>query len=198
MGISAFGERSWFPLQRRVGFKSKILKVFQKKRCRTERYKDSDHAFLINKLFALMIVWLSAFVLSVSHRLCLTVLLVLRPKRVCFSVFFWVASVRVPVSYIVCELPSLSAQCVQETVVVLCWLGLPCPVLSWFVLRVTNLCCLFVVFALPLVHLRSCVHWLFRSFFLFFVPSFVQGVSCSSFFLTRTQIKLSNLPLKCS
>ena len=55
--------------------------------------------------------------------------------------------------------------------------GLGCLVLSclgsscraWFCLCVTILCCLFVVFTLPLVLLRSFVLWLFRSFFLFFV-----------------------------
>ena len=41
-----------------------------------------------------------------------------------FLCFFRVVSVRVPVTYIVCETPSLSAQCALKTVVVLCWLGL--------------------------------------------------------------------------
>ena len=147
-GISASGEWSWFPFQRRVRFQKartqiRNLESFQVKGCRMERYKDRDHAFLVGMLFVLMFLWLSAFVcicfvclspfVSDGPSVCLCPS-VSRGLSVCFSVFFCAVSVRVPVSYIVCELVSLSAQCALETVVVLCCLGLPCPILSWFVL----------------------------------------------------------------
>ena len=116
--------------------------------------------------------------------------------------FFWAVSVRVPVSYIVCELPSLSAPCALETVVVLCQRKLTCPILSWFVLsRVVlfvchqsacSLCCVYSSSRSP-------------SFVCPLVIPFVLSVLCSfirpkrlmlKLFLTRTQIKLSNSPLK--
>ena len=99
-----------------------------------ERYKDRDHAFLVGMLFFLMFLWLSAFV---CRRFCVTVLLsvcVHQCPAAWACVFLWAVSVRVLVSYIVCELPSLPAQCALEAVVVLCWLGLPSPISSWFVL----------------------------------------------------------------
>ena len=192
-GRSASGERSWFPFQRYVNFQKartqiRNLESFQVRGCSMVRYKDSDHAFLVGVLFVLMFVWLSAFVCicSVCHRLHLTVLLsvsisVSRNGRVCFSVCFCAVFVRVPVSYIVCELPSLSAQCALETVVALCswaaltYLMLVCPV--WFCLRVTSLCCIFVVFTLPLVLLRSFILRLFRWFVLCTVPALVHKAS---------------------
>ena len=78
----------------------------------------------------------------------------------------------------------LFLSCVDLGCLVLSCLGLSC--LAWSCLCVTSLCapvrlCLFVAFTLPLVLLCSFVLWLFRSFFLFFVPSLAQGVSCWSF-----------------
>ena len=127
-------------------------------------------------------VCLHLFCLSVTvcvwRSFCLSVSIsVLRPRRVCFSVFFWAVSVRVPVSYIVCELPSLYAQRALETVVVLCWLGLPCPILSWFVLScsvcvspvcvVSLLCLLFLSFSF----VRSSFGCSVRCFFALFLHS---------------------------
>ena len=67
VGFSASGERSWCPVQRRVSFQkartqNRSLESFQVRRCRMERYKNNDHAFLVGMLFVLMCVWLSAFV----------------------------------------------------------------------------------------------------------------------------------------
>ena len=146
---------------------------------------------------------LSAFVLSVCHRLCLTILLSVCVHQclaawtcVCFSAFYWAVSVRVLVSYIVCELPFLSAQCALETVVVLCWLGLPCPILSWFVLSgsvcvspvcdVSLLCLLFLSFSFVRVSFGCSVHPFFAVFLHSSKASHVQV------FHTQVQIKLSN------
>ena len=128
-----------------------------------ERYKDSDLAFLVGMLFVLMFVWLSAFVC------------------ICLSVC---ASVRVPLLYVVCVLPSLSAQCALETVVVFCWLGLPCPVLSWVVLSclvlsvchqsVLSLCCVYSSSRSP----SFVCPWVIPFVLSFLCSSFVQGVSC--------------------
>ena len=103
-----------------------------------ERYKDSDHAFLVGMLFVLMFVWLYAY--ACICFVCLSPLVSDGPSvclcpsmshglGVCVSLCFWAVSLRMPVSYIVCKLLSLSAQCALEIVVVQCWLGLPCPVL---------------------------------------------------------------------
>ena len=100
-----------------------------------------------------------------------------RPEHVCFSVIFWAVSVRVPVSYIVCELPSLSAQCALEPVVVLCWLGLPCPILSWFVLSgsvcVSPVCVvsLLCFFSLSFSFVRFSFGYSVRFFFALFLHS---------------------------
>ena len=135
-----------------------------------KRYSDSDHAFLVGTLFVLMLVWLFAFVciclsVSVQARLCLTVLLSVCVRQchaakacVCFSVFVWAVSVRVPRTPCVsCLLCLLSVP--WRHVVVLCWLGLPCPISPWFVLScvvlsvchlsVLSLCCVYSSFLSP-------------------------------------------------
>ena len=129
-----------------------------------------------------MFVWLSAFVLPVS--LCQSVS---HSPGVCVSpCFLGCVCPYACLSLIVCELPSLSAQCALETVDVLCWLGLPCHILSWTVLSgsvcvspvcvFSSLCLLFLSFSF----VRLSFGYSVRSP-LFFVPSFVQGVSCSNF-----------------
>ena len=100
-----------------------------------------------------------------------------RGLRECDSLCFLAVCVCLLVSYIVCELPSLSAQCALETVVVLCRLGLHCPILSWFVLCgsvcvspvcvVSLLCLLFLSFSF----VRLSFGYSVRSFFALFFHS---------------------------
>ena len=107
-----------------------------------------------------------------------------RPRRVCFSVLFLAVSVRVLVSFIVCELPSLSAQCALETFVVLCWLGRPCPISPWFVLSgsvcvspVCLLCLLFPSFSFVRLSFGCSVRSFFSLFLLSSKASHVQVFS---------------------
>ena len=122
---------------------------------------------------------MSAFVVSVCHCLCLTVLLSVCDHQ-CLAAkacVFLAVSVRVPVSYIVCELPSLSAKCALETAVVLCWRGLSCPILSRLVLSssacvspvslISLLCLLFLSFSF----VRLSFGYSVRSFFALFLHS---------------------------
>ena len=87
----------------------------------------------------------------------------------------------------VCVLPSLSVQYALETVVVLCWLGLPCPILCCFVQSgsvcvspvcvVSLLCLLFLSFSFPRL---SCGYSVCSVFSLFLHPSKASRVQVFS------------------
>ena len=173
-----------------------------------ERYKDRDHAFLVGMLFVLMFLWNSAFVcicfvclsplVSDGPSVCLCPS-VSRGLSVCVSLCFSGLCLSVCLSRTSCVSCLLCLLSVPPRLLLSC-VGLGCLVLSpvWFSLRVTSLCCLCVVFTLPLVLLRSFVLWFFP-FVLSLLCSFIRPMRLMfQFFLTRIQIKLSNLPLKSS
>ena len=156
-GVSASGEGSLFKgasASQRLGLKSEIFKVFRWGGVGWRDAKDSGHAFLVGMLFVLMFVWLPALVCICCVCMSPSVSIsVSRPRRVS----------RVPVSYIVRELPSLSAQCALETVVVLCRLGLP----GLGVCVVSLLCLLVLSFSFVRLSFGCSV----RSFFALFLHS---------------------------
>ena len=124
-----------------------------------------------------------------------------RPRRVCFSVFFLSRVCPcaclvhgVCVAFSVCSVCLGDCCCLVLAWAALSYLVLVCPV--WFCLRVTGLCCLFVVFTLPLVLLPSFVLWVIPFILSFLCSSIRPRRLVSKFFLTRKQIKLRNLPLK--
>ena len=156
-----------------------------------ERYKDRDHAFLVGMLFVLMFLWNSAFVcicfvwlpplVSDGPSVCLCPS-VSRGLGVCVSLCFSGLCLSVCLS---------RTSCVNFSVCSVCLRDCCCLVLAWaawsFLLSgsvcvspvcvVSVLCLLFLSFSFVRLSFGF-----FRLFFLCFVPSFVQCVSCSSFF----------------
>ena len=130
---------------RKARTQTRNLESFQVRGCGMERYKDSDHVFLVGMLFVLMCVWLSAsclnlFCLSVTvcvwRSFCLSVSIsVSRPRRVCFSgrCLSVCLSRTLCVSCLLCLLSvawRLLLSCVGLGCTVLSCLGLSCLVLS--------------------------------------------------------------------
>ena len=140
VGISASGERSSL-------FKGN-LSIFQVRRCRMERYKDSGHAFLVGMLFVLVFVWLSAFVCICF--VCLSPFVSDGPSVVslcCSGLCLSVCLSRT--SYVSCLLCLLSVPWRQLSssvglgCLVLSYLGLSCLVLSVWHQSVLSLCCVY-------------------------------------------------------
>ena len=141
-------------------------------------------------LFVSMFVWLSAFVLSVCHCLCLTVLLSVCLHQclaawacvdqcfsgLCLSVCLSRTSCASGFLCLLSVLWRVLLSCVGLGCLVPLCLGLSCLVLSACHQSVLSLCCVNSSSRSP-----SFVSPLVIPIVLFFVPSFVQSVSCSSF-----------------
>ena len=188
---------------------TRVLESFQVRSCRMERYEGSEHAFLDGMLFVLTFVWLSAFVcicfvclslfVSDGPSVCLCLPMSHGPS-VCESLRF--SGLCLPCACLVHVCVCVFLFCLLSVLgdfCSLCWLGLSCPILSWFVLPgsvcVSQSVLFFVVFTLPLVFsfVRLSFGYFVHYFFSLFLPS-SKASSCSSF----SHANLSNFPLKSS